>query len=118
GTQEQVDRCVRAGLSGLAIQVTPPRLEPCAPRDPGSAGGSASIPGVRIPIGAAVLAAACVALAVSDAGPLLARGLAAAQAERTAAGGLNVVTVRPNFFMIAGAGGNVGVQVGDDGVVL
>ncbi|HXD17886.1 MAG TPA: MBL fold metallo-hydrolase [Vicinamibacterales bacterium] len=32
--------------------------------------------------------------------------------------GLEVLQVRPNFYMIAGAGGNVGVQVGDDGVVV
>jgi cyclase len=32
--------------------------------------------------------------------------------------GLEVVEVRPNFFMIAGAGGNIGVQVGEDGVVV
>jgi glyoxylase-like metal-dependent hydrolase (beta-lactamase superfamily II) len=31
---------------------------------------------------------------------------------------LEVVQVRPNFFMIAGAGGNIGVQVGDEGVVV
>src|SRR4029434_721677 len=31
---------------------------------------------------------------------------------------LEVWEVRPNFFMIAGAGGNVGVQVGEDGVVV
>ena len=31
---------------------------------------------------------------------------------------LEVLEVRPNFFMIAGAGGNVGVQVGEDGVVV
>jgi glyoxylase-like metal-dependent hydrolase (beta-lactamase superfamily II) len=31
---------------------------------------------------------------------------------------LEVLQVRPNFFMIAGAGGNIGVQVGEDGVVL
>jgi glyoxylase-like metal-dependent hydrolase (beta-lactamase superfamily II) len=29
-----------------------------------------------------------------------------------------VVAVRPNFFLIAGAGGNIGVQVGEDGVVV
>jgi glyoxylase-like metal-dependent hydrolase (beta-lactamase superfamily II) len=34
-----------------------------------------------------------------------------------AAGSLTVLELRPNFFMIAGAGGNVGVQVGEDGVV-
>ena len=33
-------------------------------------------------------------------------------------GGLDVVRVRPNFYMIAGAGGNIGVQIGSDGVVL
>lgn len=32
--------------------------------------------------------------------------------------GLDVIQVRPNFYMIAGAGGNVGVQIGSDGVVL
>jgi cyclase len=32
--------------------------------------------------------------------------------------GLDVVQVRPNFYMIAGAGGNIGVQIGVDGVVL
>jgi cyclase len=33
-------------------------------------------------------------------------------------GGLEVVKVRPNFYMIAGAGANIGVQIGIDGVVL
>jgi cyclase len=32
--------------------------------------------------------------------------------------GLDVIKVRPNFYMIAGAGGNIGVQIGSDGVVL
>jgi len=32
--------------------------------------------------------------------------------------GLVVVQVRPNFYMIAGAGGNIGVQIGIDGIVL
>src|SRR5947207_754136 len=31
---------------------------------------------------------------------------------------LEVLQLRPNFFMIAGAGGNIGVQVGEDGVVV
>ena len=31
---------------------------------------------------------------------------------------LEVLTVRDNFFVIAGAGANIGVQVGDDGVVV
>jgi cyclase len=38
----------------------------------------------------------------------------AAQAEDA----LDVVKVRKNFYMIAGAGGNIGVQIGSDGVVL
>jgi len=33
-------------------------------------------------------------------------------------GDLDVVRVRPNFYMIAGAGGNIGVEIGSDGVVL
>jgi cyclase len=32
--------------------------------------------------------------------------------------GLEVLQVRPNFYMIAGAGGNIGVQVGEDGAVV
>jgi cyclase len=31
---------------------------------------------------------------------------------------LEVLQLRPNFYMIAGAGGNIGVQVGADGVVV
>ena len=44
--------------------------------------------------------------------------LAAQTARAASADGLEVLEVRPNFFMIAGAGGNIGVQVGDDGVVV
>jgi cyclase len=33
-------------------------------------------------------------------------------------GALDVIRLRPNFYMIAGAGGNIGVQIGSDGVVL
>ena len=31
---------------------------------------------------------------------------------------LEVLQLRPNFYMIAGAGGNIGVQVGSDGVIV
>jgi glyoxylase-like metal-dependent hydrolase (beta-lactamase superfamily II) len=31
---------------------------------------------------------------------------------------LEVLQIRPNFFMIAGAGGNIAVQIGEDGVVV
>lgn len=34
------------------------------------------------------------------------------------ADGIEVLQIRPNFYMIAGAGGNIGVQIGRDGVVL
>jgi cyclase len=54
---------------------------------------------------------------VMAAGALLAAtalaGLAEAQDPR-----LEAIQVRPNFYMIAGAGGNVGVHIGDDGVVV
>jgi cyclase len=36
----------------------------------------------------------------------------------TDTGDLEVIQLRPSFFMIAGAGGNIGVQVGPDGVVV
>jgi cyclase len=39
-------------------------------------------------------------------------------AQRVRGGNLEVLELRPNFFMIAGAGGNIGVQVGADGVVV
>jgi cyclase len=43
----------------------------------------------------------------------------AAQGSRAAStDGLEVLEIRPNFFVIAGAGANIGVQVGEDGVVV
>ena len=41
-----------------------------------------------------------------------------AQQSGNSGNALSVVRVRPNFYLIAGAGGNVGVQFGADGVVL
>jgi len=35
-----------------------------------------------------------------------------------AADEIEVLQLRPNFYMIAGAGGNIGVQIGEDGVVV
>ena len=49
---------------------------------------------------------------------LLVCSAVSSQAAEPGAGGLDVVRVRPNFYMIAGAGGNIGVQIGSDGVVL
>jgi cyclase len=49
---------------------------------------------------------------------LLASGVYSIRAADPDATDLDVVRVRPNFYMIAGAGGNIGVQIGSDGVVL
>jgi glyoxylase-like metal-dependent hydrolase (beta-lactamase superfamily II) len=53
---------------------------------------------------------------------ILGAGVHAFQQPREAsagrADGLDVLQLRPNFFMIAGAGANIGVQIGDDGVVV
>jgi cyclase len=43
---------------------------------------------------------------------------AAPQAGGVPSNGVEVLEVRPSFFVIAGPGANVGVQVGDDGVVV
>src|SRR5204863_6368267 len=45
---------------------------------------------------------------------LLAVGVAA----QTQSGGLDVVQLRPNFYVIGGAGGNVVVQLGPEGAIL
>jgi len=67
----------------------------------------------------AIAVAICAALLLVDGGTSVAPTALAAQASRAAsADGLEVLEVRPNFFMITGAGGNVGVQVGEDGVVV
>ncbi len=43
---------------------------------------------------------------------------AAAQAATAPSGGLEILEVRPSFFVIAGGGANISVQVGDDGLVV
>jgi glyoxylase-like metal-dependent hydrolase (beta-lactamase superfamily II) len=64
-------------------------------------------PAWRVRVAAVV--AACAVL------PLQAATLQTASAPPT---NLEVLEVRPSFFVIAGAGANVGVQVGEDGVVV
>ena len=44
-------------------------------------------------------------------------GMTASAAEPQS-GGLDVVQIRPNFYLIVGDGENIGVQVGNDGVVV
>lgn len=41
-----------------------------------------------------------------------------AQQESQVEGGLEVLQLRPDFYMIAGAGGNIGVRTGPDGAVV
>jgi len=59
----------------------------------------------------AVAAALCVAV-------LVMLGVGGAGAAEPQSGELQVVQLRPDFYMIVGDGQNIGVQVGDDGVVL
>ncbi len=56
--------------------------------------------------------------AVAAAVGLVACGAFSSRAAEPDNGALDIVQVRPNFYMIAGAGGNIGVQIGSDGVVL
>jgi len=55
------------------------------------------------------------AIAIAAAALVAVGGLVAQQAPGM---NLEVLQVRPNFYMIAGAGGNIGFQVGADGVVV
>jgi cyclase len=48
----------------------------------------------------------------------IACSVASLRAAEPDTGGIDVVQVRPNFYMLAGAGGNIAVQIGSDGVVL
>jgi glyoxylase-like metal-dependent hydrolase (beta-lactamase superfamily II) len=67
--------------------------------------------------GAATAAAALLAVAAVT-GMTGATGVVRAQQSTEEAGGLEVLQLRPNFYMIVGAGGNIGVQAGPDGVVV
>ncbi len=69
---------------------------------------------MRIPVWPAV--ATLVALAAGQAGTAPSGQLPPAAGGET--GGLDLLQLRPDFYMIAGAGGNVAVQIGKDGVVL
>ena len=66
-----------------------------------------------------VAVSVCTALYVVQRDAAVETVFAAAQVSGPATtDGLEVLEVRPNVFMIAGAGGNIAVQVGDDGVVV
>jgi glyoxylase-like metal-dependent hydrolase (beta-lactamase superfamily II) len=49
---------------------------------------------------------------------LVVLGNVAVAQNQPAGGALEVVRLQPNFYMIAGAGSNIGVQIGPEGVVL
>jgi glyoxylase-like metal-dependent hydrolase (beta-lactamase superfamily II) len=65
-----------------------------------------------------VIAIAVCAAFVARGAAVEPEGLRAQSTVATPSSGLEVIEVRSNFFMIAGAGANIGVQVGDDGVVV
>jgi len=73
---------------------------------------------LRRAAGAGFVATAAWLLAGPSADVTAARVAQGGQTSIAASGGLEVLQLRPNFFMIAGGGSNVGVQVGDDGIVL
>ena len=77
-----------------------------------------ALPHQRRHVRVAAAVAACAALSLV--GRSVVEPLRAAPQVSGAASsdGLEILEVRSNFFVIAGAGGNVGVQVGDDGVVV
>jgi glyoxylase-like metal-dependent hydrolase (beta-lactamase superfamily II) len=64
--------------------------------------------------------AVCVALGVvrRDLAAAHPNGVAAQTANNASSNALGVLEVRPNVFMITGAGGNIVVQTGEDGVVV
>ena len=72
---------------------------------------------VAVALAAASLLAGGTSVSITEA-----RSALSAQQRRdataAASSDLEVLQVRPNFYLIAGAGGHIGVQVGDDGVVV
>jgi cyclase len=75
----------------------------------------------KVRTNAALAAGALLALVTCSAVPSGTRLLQAQQAgpdRGQETGGLEVIQLRPDFLMIAGAGSNIGVQIGSDGVVV
>jgi cyclase len=67
---------------------------------------------------AAVVAVCAAALALRHGGGLEPLKAAASQTAAAPSNNLEILEVRPSFFVIAGAGANIGVQIGEDGVVV
>jgi cyclase len=66
----------------------------------------------------AAVVAVCAVLSLSHGGSYEPMQAATSQSAAAPSNNLEVLQVRPSFFVIAGAGGNIGVQVGEDGVVV
>ena len=66
---------------------------------------------------AAVIAVCAAALSLRYGGGLEPLKAAASQAAAAPSNSLEILEVRSSFFVIVGAGANIGVQVGDDGIV-
>jgi len=67
---------------------------------------------------AAAVVAACAVLVLRPGRGLVPLTAAAPQGATAPSGGVEILEVRPSFFVIAGAGANIGVQVGEDGLVI
>src|ERR1700757_4601818 len=65
----------------------------------------------------AAVVAIWAALSLRPGGGLEPLKAAASQAAAAPSNSLEILEVRPSFFVIAGAGANIGVQVGEDGIV-
>src|SRR2546430_1846734 len=65
----------------------------------------------------AAVVAVCAGLSLRHGGGLEPLKAAVSQAAAAPPNSLEILEVRPSFFVIAGAGANIGVQVGEDGVV-
>ena len=63
-------------------------------------------------------AAFCALVFLNHGGDLNSLKAATSQAAAAPSTNLEILEVRPSFFVIAGAGSNIGVQVGEDGVVV
>src|SRR6185503_17129798 len=79
--------------------------------------GRYSRPPMKRQTGRGTLTASCALLSVAMILGLPA-WIARASAQQAPASHLDVVQLRPNIYVIAGAGGNIVVQIGPDGVVL
>src|SRR5215831_870902 len=66
----------------------------------------------------AAVVAVCAVVCLRHGGGLEPLKAAASQAAAApSSNSLEILEVRPSFFVIAGAGANIGVQVGEDGIV-